>query len=58
MFWMGDRRCTKIQSFGGLHHFKAANKPKGSSDRCLSCPVEEACPYSAQKVLSERQFAQ
>ncbi len=23
-FWMGDLKCTQIQSFGGLHHFKAS----------------------------------
>jgi len=49
-FWMGERECTGVQSFGGLNHFTEANQPEGAADRCLGCPVEERCPYSAQKV--------
>ena len=33
MFWMGDMRCTKIQSFGGLYHFRKEQKPKGAASR-------------------------
>ena len=49
-YWMGEQPCTSIQSFGSLQHFKKSNQPEGAFDRCLGCPVEEACPYSAQKV--------
>jgi len=49
-YWMGEIPCTAIQSFGSLHHFKSENQPKGANDRCLGCPVEESCPYSAQKI--------
>ena len=49
-FWMGEKPATAIQSFGSLLHFKEANHPDGASDRCLSCPVEKSCPYSAQKI--------
>eukprot|EP00922_Rhytidocystis_sp_ex-Travisia-forbesii_P052047 GHVS01077253.1.p1 GENE.GHVS01077253.1~~GHVS01077253.1.p1 ORF type:complete len:481 (+),score=73.92 GHVS01077253.1:300-1742(+) len=52
MFWMGDRRCTDVQSFGGLYHFKKSQKPHaaGSSVRCLGCAAEASCPYSAEKL--------
>eukprot|EP00092_Neocalanus_flemingeri_P017171 GFUD01018568.1.p1 GENE.GFUD01018568.1~~GFUD01018568.1.p1 ORF type:complete len:440 (-),score=136.50 GFUD01018568.1:115-1434(-) len=49
-FWVGEKPATAIQSFGSLQHFKEANQPAGASDRCLSCPVEKSCPYSAQKI--------
>ncbi|XP_063799618.1 uncharacterized protein LOC134966647 isoform X2 [Pseudophryne corroboree] len=49
-YWMGKQRCVKVSSFGTLSHFTKENKPKDASSRCLDCAVEEACPYSAQKV--------
>ena len=52
-FWMGGMKCTKIQSFGGLFHFKPEQKPEGASDRCFNCKVEKDCPYSAQKIYME-----
>ena len=50
MYWMGDRKCKKIQSFGGVYHFKKEQQPEGASDRCFTCKVEEKCPYSVQKI--------
>lgn len=58
MFWLGDMRCTKIHSFGGLYHFKKDQKPPGAAgvNACFDCPagVEKACPYSAKKIYLER----
>ncbi len=49
--WLLGKRCKKIQSFGGLSHFRAENAPKGSPDRCIDgCPVGETCPYNAVKL--------
>eukprot|EP01006_Ploeotia_vitrea_P010819 TRINITY_DN28386_c0_g1_i1.p1 TRINITY_DN28386_c0_g1~~TRINITY_DN28386_c0_g1_i1.p1 ORF type:complete len:478 (-),score=46.04 TRINITY_DN28386_c0_g1_i1:1133-2536(-) len=53
LWWMGDRTCLAVSSFGTLQHFKASNAPKGATaDRCVDCPaeVEGACPYSAKKI--------
>ena len=50
MYWMGERKCTSIQSFGSLYHFKSSKKPKGAALRCLECSVEKECPYSVQKI--------
>lgn len=50
MYWMGDRKCTKIQSFGGLYHFRPEQRPEGASDRCFGCKIEKDCPYSVQKI--------
>ena len=50
MYWMGDRKCTSVQSFGNVYHFKESQKPEGAASRCLQCPVEKDCPYSVQKI--------
>jgi predicted dehydrogenase len=45
---------ARVSSFGGLHHFVAANRPDGAADRCVECPahVESACPYSAVRLYN------
>ncbi|XP_063064536.1 uncharacterized protein zgc:154075 isoform X2 [Engraulis encrasicolus] len=48
--WAGGRRCIKVSSFGSLSHFRKENKPVGAASRCLDCPVEANCPYSARKI--------
>lgn len=50
MYWMGDHKCTRVQSFGNVYHFKESQKPEGAASRCLECPVEKDCPYSVQKI--------
>ncbi|KAJ7306467.1 hypothetical protein JRQ81_009821 [Phrynocephalus forsythii] len=49
-FWMGGKRCLKVSSFGSLSHFTQQHKPEGAAQRCLDCPVEQTCPYSAKKI--------
>jgi predicted dehydrogenase len=50
-FYAG-RRCLRVQSFGSLTHFRPENQPPGASGarRCLDCPIEPRCPYSAVKI--------
>ena len=52
MYWMGDRKCTKIQSFGSLKHFKPSGAPAKSGSTCFDCPldIEQSCPYSAKAI--------
>jgi predicted dehydrogenase len=45
-----DRPAVAVSSWGGLHHFTAANRPAGAADRCLDCAVEPDCPYSAARL--------
>ncbi|XP_029012936.1 uncharacterized protein zgc:154075 isoform X2 [Betta splendens] len=52
--WAGARRCLKVSSFGSVSHFKKENKPTGAAGRCLDCPVEKHCPYSACKIYLDR----
>ncbi|WP_433326250.1 Gfo/Idh/MocA family protein [Spirillospora sp. CA-294931] len=49
MYVMGEIP-VKVSSFGGLLHFTPANRPPGATDRCVTCPVEPDCAYSAKKI--------
>ncbi|MFD1939758.1 MULTISPECIES: Gfo/Idh/MocA family protein [Nonomuraea] len=40
----------RVSSFGNLVHFRAERRPAGAADRCLDCPVESTCPYSAKRI--------
>ncbi|NUO97993.1 MAG: Gfo/Idh/MocA family oxidoreductase [Nonomuraea sp.] len=40
----------RLSSFGNLVHFRAGQRPAGAADRCLDCPIEPACPYSAKRL--------
>jgi predicted dehydrogenase len=46
------RPIRRVASFGGLAHFRPENRPEGAADRCLDCPVEPTCPYSAVRFYS------
>ncbi|CAE6446421.1 unnamed protein product [Rhizoctonia solani] len=43
---------VRFSSFGSLNHFIKSEKPveAGSATRCLDCPVEQTCPYSASRI--------
>lgn len=41
---------VRVSSFGNLVHFTADSAPEGAAARCLDCPVESACPYSAKRL--------
>ncbi|MGP3911454.1 Gfo/Idh/MocA family protein [Nonomuraea sp. 10N515B] len=54
--WLGHvvgRRAERVSSFGGLRHFRADRRPAGAADRCLECPVERACAYSAVRLYRD-----
>jgi predicted dehydrogenase len=51
--WLADvvgKRPRRVSSFGSLSHFRPENAPDGAADRCLDCPVEPICPYSAPRL--------
>ncbi|MGH3098677.1 MAG: Gfo/Idh/MocA family protein [Streptosporangiales bacterium] len=43
-------RPQRVSSFGGLYHFRPEQAPEGAASRCLDCPVEQTCPYSAVRI--------
>jgi predicted dehydrogenase len=43
----------RVSSFGSLAHFTAAGRPEGAADRCVTCPAEPGCPYSAPRFYGD-----
>lgn len=54
--WFGAVKPKRVSSFGSLQHFRSSAKPieAGDIDRCLDCPIERECPYSAKKIYLDR----
>ena len=44
------RPPERVSSFGSRTHFRSAERPEGAADRCLDCPLETTCPYSAKRL--------
>jgi len=44
------RPARRVVSFGSLRHFRPDERPDGATERCLDCPVEPSCPYSAVRI--------
>ena len=44
------RPATRVSSFGGLFHFRPTQAPPGAGSRCVECPVEDACAFSAVRL--------
>lgn len=57
-WWLNgeDNPCRKVSSFGSLQHFSKNRKPSkaGHATRCVDCPVNNTCIYSAKKIYMER----
>ncbi|KAJ7937194.1 hypothetical protein B0H13DRAFT_1944708 [Mycena leptocephala] len=51
-FWLSPSAPTRVSSFGSLQHFRKSSKPAaaGAATRCLDCPMEKDCAYSAKKI--------
>jgi hypothetical protein len=51
--WFAPSTPVRISSFGSLRHFQKSAKPPeaGMATRCLKCPIEKDCPYSAKKSM-------
>lgn len=42
-------RPAFVSSFGSLEYFTEKNAPPGSADRCVDCPLQDTCLYSATR---------
>jgi predicted dehydrogenase len=46
--WLMEKdRPAFVSSFGTLEYFTEQNAPPDSTDRCLDCPLQDTCRYSA-----------
>lgn len=52
--WILNKPCRKVQAFGDLSFFKRENAPQGSTERCLDCPLEKQCAFSAVNIYERR----
>jgi predicted dehydrogenase len=41
---------ARVSSFGSLTHFRAEERPAGAGSRCVECPLEPTCAYSAKRL--------
>ncbi|WP_341940581.1 Gfo/Idh/MocA family oxidoreductase [Microbacterium sp. LWH10-1.2] len=42
--------AERVSSFGSLLHFRPENKPADATARCLDCPLQNSCAYSATTI--------
>jgi len=43
-------RAVRVSSFGGLYEFREERAPEGAAERCLDCPIEPDCAFSAKRL--------
>lgn len=54
LLWLTGSHCRLLSSFGSLRWFRAENAPAESTARCIDCPLEKECPYSAVDLYYNR----
>ena len=54
LLWTTGVKIKQVQSAGSLAWYRPENAPEGSTDRCINCPVEPACSYSAVDMYLRR----
>ncbi len=47
--WLVDQRVVSVTSHGSLGYFRPENAPPGATPRCVDCPLQETCIYSATR---------
>ncbi|WP_225429993.1 Gfo/Idh/MocA family protein [Deinococcus detaillensis] len=50
--WLAASAPVRVESQGGLHHFRPENRPVDAADRCVDCAV--ACPFDARQIYRSR----
>ncbi len=56
LVWLVGDRVRNVTSTGALTYFTAANAPEGATARCVDCPHQDTCLYSATKFyINERE---
>jgi hypothetical protein len=56
LHWLVGQRVRSVYSVGNLTYFHPRNAPPGAAGRCVDCPHQDRCLYSATSFyLNERQ---
>lgn len=50
LHWIIGKPATRIFAMGDLKFFRKENKPSNATERCMDCPVEQECIYSAKRI--------
>ncbi len=50
LFWLMENNYKRVYSEGSERYFTKTYNPVNAGKRCLSCPIEPGCPYSAKKL--------
>lgn len=54
--WLMGEKVVNVASVGGRTYFQQSNAPAGATDRCVDCPHQRSCQYSATRFyLNDRQ---
>jgi len=57
LYLLGESHAEKVASFGGLSLFRPENyDPVEMAPRCVDCPQQQTCPYSAVKIYSSEKI--
>ncbi|WSY18995.1 Gfo/Idh/MocA family oxidoreductase (plasmid) [Embleya sp. NBC_00896] len=54
--WINDivgLPVRRVSSFGSLSHFRPDQAPAGATARCIDCPIERDCAYSAKRIYRD-----
>lgn len=54
LLWVTGAKIKQVQSAGSLAWYRPENAPEGSTDRCITCPIERDCSYSAVDMYLRR----
>lgn len=55
LLWLtGAGTIDDVMSIGALEHFRSDFAPEGAALRCIDCPLERECRYSAVDLYSRR----
>ena len=46
--YYANSTCESLSSVGDLTYFTSENAPAGATERCLDCPHQNTCPFSAK----------
>jgi hypothetical protein len=52
--WLVNEPVRSVTSHGSLSAFRAENAPAGATPRCVDCPLQDTCLYSATRFYLDQ----